>query len=120
MRPGSPRVSAAVEVDLINTLRGRPGRGRVTEALNLAGVAVDDQLATLMGGEPTRIYRAELPETWLTNLYAGLTEAALWRFAAGYAAWLEERGRRPKPATMFGLKDWDRPASRRWRWIGRC
>ena len=35
---------------------------------------------------------------------AGLTQSAPWRFAEAYAAWLAERGGRPKPATMFGLK----------------
>lgn len=40
----------------------------------------------------------------MANLYAGLTESAPWRFAKAYAAWLAERGGRPKPATMFGLK----------------
>ena len=78
--------------------------GRVTEALDLAGVAVDAQLAKLLRGEPTRNYRAELTEKWVANLYAGLTESAPWRFAAAYAAWLTERGGRPKPAAMFGLK----------------
>src|SRR5215813_6590733 len=78
--------------------------GRLTEALNLAGVAVDAQLAKLLRGEPTRNYRAELTEKWVANLYAGLTESAPWRFAAAYAAWLAERGGRPKPAAMFGLK----------------
>jgi len=78
--------------------------GRVTEALDLAGVAVDAQLAKLLRGEPTRNYRAELTEKWVANLYAGLTESAPWRFAAAYAAWLAERGGRPKPAAMFGLK----------------
>src|SRR5262249_56887705 len=40
----------------------------------------------------------------VANLYAGLTESAPWRFAAAYAMWLAERGGRPKPAAMFGLK----------------
>src|SRR5215470_4184391 len=78
--------------------------GRVTEALDLAGVAVDAQLAKLLRGEPTRNYRAQLTEKWVANLYAGLTQSAPWRFAAAYAAWLAERGGRPKPAAMFGLK----------------
>jgi hypothetical protein len=78
--------------------------GRVTEALDLARVAVDAQLAKLLRGEPTRNYRAELTGKWVGSLYAGLTESAPWRFAAAYAAWLAERGGRPKPAPMFGLK----------------
>jgi hypothetical protein len=78
--------------------------GRLIETLDLAGVAVDDQLAKLLRGKPNRIYRAELTETWVANLYVGLTESAPWRFAEAYAAWLAERGGRPKPATMFGLK----------------
>jgi hypothetical protein len=78
--------------------------GRVIEALDLAGVAVDDQLTKLLRGEPNRTYRAELTEKWVANLYAGLTESAPWRFAHAHAAWLAERGGRPKPATMFGLK----------------
>ena len=32
------------------------------------------------------------------------TGSAPWRFAAAYAAWLDERGGHPKPAAMFGLK----------------
>src|SRR5262245_6899055 len=78
--------------------------GRLTEALNLAGVAVDEQLAKLLRGEPTRNYRAELTEKWVVNLYEGLIESAPWRFAAAYAAWLAERGGLSKPAPMFGLK----------------
>jgi hypothetical protein len=35
---------------------------------------------------------------------AGLTQSAPWRFAEAYAAWLAERGGRPKPVTLFGLK----------------
>jgi hypothetical protein len=94
---------------LDNAAQARPyldalAAGRVTEALNLAGVAVDDQLAKLLRGEPNRIYRAELTEKWVANLYASLTESAPWRFAKAHAAWLAERGGRPKPATMFGLK----------------
>jgi hypothetical protein len=54
--------------------------------------------------EPTRNNRAELTETWVANLYAGLTESAPWWFAGANAAWLAERDGRPKPATMFGLK----------------
>jgi hypothetical protein len=78
--------------------------GRIPEALDLAGVAVDDQLARLLRGEPNRTYRAELADKWVMNLYAGLAESAPWRFEHAYAAWLAERGGRPKPVTMFGLK----------------
>ena len=78
--------------------------GRVTEALKLAGVAVDDQLAKLLRGAPTRNFRAELTETWVANLYAGLSSAAPWRFTAAYAAWMAERGGPARPAAMFGLK----------------
>ena len=78
--------------------------GRVTQALDLAGVAVDDQLAKLLRGEPTRNYRANLTEKWVANLYEGLIESAPWRFSAAYAAWLAERGGRQAPAPMFGLK----------------
>lgn len=78
--------------------------GRVAEALDRAGVAVDDQLARLLRGEPNRTYRAELTEKWVANLYAGLRESAPWRFEQAYAAWQAERGGRPKPVTMFGLK----------------
>ena len=78
--------------------------GRVTEALQLAGVAVDDQLAKLLRGAPTRNFRAELTKTWVANLYAGLSYSAPWRFTAAYAAWLAERGGRPRPVAMFGLK----------------
>jgi hypothetical protein len=78
--------------------------GRMTEALDRAGVAVDDQLAKLLRGEPTRNYRAELTQKWVANLYEGLIESAPWRFAAAYTAWLTERGGRPKTAAMFGLK----------------
>src|SRR5262245_44206409 len=78
--------------------------GQVTEALDLACVAVDDQLAKLLRGEPTRNYRAKLTEKWVANLYQGLIESAPWRFSAAYAAWLAERGGRAAPAPMFGLK----------------
>jgi hypothetical protein len=78
--------------------------GQLTEALKLAGVAVDDQLAKLLRGAPTRNFRAELTETWVSNLYAGLSYSAPWRFTAAYAAWLTERGGRPRPVAMFGLK----------------
>lgn len=78
--------------------------GRLAEALDLAGVAVDEQLAKLLRGEPNRTYRAELADKWVANLYAGLAESAPWRFEHAYAAWLAERGGRPKPVTMFGLK----------------
>ena len=78
--------------------------GRLTEALNRAGVAVDDQLAKLLQGEPTRNYRAEMTNKWVINLYEGLIDSAPWRFAAAYAAWLTERGGRAKPAPLFGLK----------------
>jgi hypothetical protein len=94
---------------LDNATQARPyldalASGRVSEALNLAGVAVDEQLSKLLRGEPTRNYRAELTATWVANLFAGLTESAPWRFAEAYAAWLAERGGRPKPVTLFGLK----------------
>ena len=78
--------------------------GRVAEALDLAGVAVDPQLAKLLRGEPNRTYRAELADKWVGNLYAGLLESAPWRFEHAYSIWLAERGGRPKPVTMFGLK----------------
>jgi hypothetical protein len=78
--------------------------GQLTEALKLAGVAVDDQLAKLLRGAPTRNFRAELTETWVANLYAGLSYSAPWRFTAAYAAWLTERGGRSRPVAMFGLK----------------
>jgi hypothetical protein len=78
--------------------------GRVSQALNLAGVAVDDQLTKLLRGEPNRSYRAEMTAKWVANLYAGLRESAPWRFAHAYSAWSAERGGRHKPATMFGLQ----------------
>jgi hypothetical protein len=78
--------------------------GRVAEALDLAGVAVDAQLAKLLRGEPNRTYRAELADKWVSNLYAGLIESAPWRFDHAYTVWLAERGGRAKPVTMFGLK----------------
>lgn len=78
--------------------------GRIAEALDRAGVAIDDQLAKLLRGEPNRTYRAELAEKWVANLYAGLADCAPWRLEHAYAAWLGERGGRPKPITMFGLK----------------
>jgi hypothetical protein len=77
--------------------------GRVIEALNLAGVGVDDQLAKLLRGEPNRNFRAELTEKWVGNLYAGLSQSAPWRFAHAYAVWSAERGGRRKHVTMFGL-----------------
>lgn len=76
----------------------------MTEALNLAGVAVDDRLAKLLRGEPTRNFRAELTQKWVANFYEGPTESAPWRFAAAFAAWRAERDGRPKPAPMFALK----------------
>jgi hypothetical protein len=69
----------------------RAAAGRVTEALNLADAAVDDQLAKLLQGQPNCIYRAEITEN---------------------SAEANDNVR------LEGV--WVRPASRRWRWIGRC
>jgi hypothetical protein len=90
-------------VPAIDALR----RGAVPEALELAGVGVDDQLARLLAGEPTRGFRAEVAQTWVSNLYAGLAESAPWRFAEAYRAWRGERLAFGLPVTgpviLFGL-----------------
>jgi hypothetical protein len=78
--------------------------GRIAEALELAGVEVDPQLAKLLRGEPNRTYRAELTDKWVANLYAGLADSAPWRFDNAYTVWQAERGGRGKAVTMFGLK----------------
>jgi hypothetical protein len=81
-------------------------RGKLAEALRLSGVGVDDQLAALLAGRPTRAFRAEQTATWVTNLYAGLAEVAPWRLAHAYRAWRDGRThRRPPdpPITLFGL-----------------
>src|SRR5262249_2738157 len=78
--------------------------GRIPEALDRAGVAVDAQLAKLLRGEPNRTYRAELADKWGTNLYAGLAESAPWRFEHAHAVRLAAGGGRPKPVTMSGRR----------------
>jgi hypothetical protein len=79
--------------------------GAMAQALALAGVRVDDQIAKLLDGCPTRHYRAALTEKWVRSLHAGLAESAPWRFAAAHRVWRSERtsGAR-RPAVLFGLK----------------
>lgn len=82
-------------------------RGAVAEALALAGVGVDEQVAKLLDGVPTRLHRAEYTDKWVDRLHAGLADAAPWRFGYAYGAWAEQRrgrglpGRRP--VALFGL-----------------
>jgi hypothetical protein len=79
----------------------------MAEALARCGVQADPQIARLLAGEPTRLYRAGLTATWVATLYAGLAEAAPWRLAAAHRRWREGRqalglaARRPIP--LFGL-----------------
>jgi hypothetical protein len=80
--------------------------GELTEALRLAEVRVDDQLAALLAGRPTRGFRADQTATWVANLYAGLADVAPWRLAHAYRTWRDGRAhRRPAspPITLFGL-----------------
>ncbi len=81
--------------------------GRVGDALSTAGVEVDEQIGKLLAGAPTRLYRAEFTDKWVTRLYAGLGEAAPWRLAGAYAAWAGQRAQRNLPArrpvALFGL-----------------
>jgi len=82
-------------------------RGAVAEALELAGVGVDPQIAKLLEGSPTRLHRAEYTEKWVNRLYAGLADAAPWRFGNAFGAWAEQRRARGlpgrRPVALFGL-----------------
>ena len=82
--------------------------GEVARALEIAGVAADDQVSRLLAGTPTRSFRAELAERWVHRLYAGLADAAPWRFAEAYRVWRSEvdtrRSRGARPVTLFGLR----------------
>jgi hypothetical protein len=82
-------------------------RGAVAEALERAGVGVDDQIAKLLDGAPTRLHRAEHTEKWVARLYAGLADAAPWRFGYAFGAWADQRRERGlpgrRPVALFGL-----------------
>jgi hypothetical protein len=81
--------------------------GRIQAALDECGVLADPSISRLLAGQPTRLFRAELTEKWVANLYAGLADAAPWRLAAAYRAWRESRDalglRTTEPVTLFGL-----------------
>jgi len=82
-------------------------RAAVGEALAEAGVQVDDQIGKLLGGNPNRAFRAELTETWVSSLYAGLADVAPWRLSAAYQIWREGRMAlglpTREPVVLFGL-----------------
>jgi hypothetical protein len=82
--------------------------GEVAHALEIAGVAADDQVTRLLTGAPTRSFRAELAERWVQRLHTGLADAAPWRFAEACRVWRSEvstrSGRGSRPVTLFGLK----------------
>ncbi|NUR74350.1 MAG: hypothetical protein HOU81_26365 [Hamadaea sp.] len=80
--------------------------GDVPSALQIADVAFDEQVAKLLAGAPTRTFRAEYAERWVTRLYEQLAESAPWRFAEAYRIWQAEadRARTARPVTLFGLK----------------
>jgi hypothetical protein len=79
----------------------------LAEALSMASVEVDDDLARLLDGYPTRYRRARYTDAWVGRLYAELRVSAPWRFAAAYQIWQRERRalRRPAdaPVVLFGL-----------------
>jgi hypothetical protein len=79
----------------------------VAAALEAAGVRVDDDVAGLLDGFPTRYLRAAYTDTWVAALYGGLARSAPWRFAAAYEAWHRERAALGRPAggavPLFGL-----------------
>ena len=81
--------------------------GKIRAALEEHGVLVDASISRLLDGEPTRLFRADLTEKWVRNLYAGLADAAPWRLAAAYTTWREGRDalglRTTDPVTLFGL-----------------
>jgi hypothetical protein len=80
--------------------------GDLPSALQLAGVAADEQVTRLLAGEPTRAFRAEYAERWVHRLYEELSESAPWRFEHAHRVWAAEAGRTrdAKPVTLFGLK----------------
>jgi hypothetical protein len=79
----------------------------IAEALTLAGVQTDEQIAALLAGRPARLRRSELTATWMSTLYAGLAHAAPWRLAAAHGSWRESREAMdlptPRPVVLFGL-----------------
>jgi hypothetical protein len=81
--------------------------GAIPEALELAGVRVDRDIANLLAGRPTRTFRASQTAAWVANLYHGLADAAPWRLAHAYRVWRSERATLGLPATqaiaLFGL-----------------
>jgi hypothetical protein len=81
--------------------------GRFTDALDECGVRADLNISRLLAGEPTRMFRADLTEKWVRNLYAGIADVAPWRLAAAYQIWREGRDalglRTSDPVTLFGL-----------------
>jgi hypothetical protein len=85
-------------------------------ALEAAGVRVDDDVAGLLDGFPTRYLRAAYTDTWVAALYTQLTRSAPWRFAAAYDTWRRERTGLGRPATgpvplcgLTGLNQQRRP-----------
>jgi hypothetical protein len=79
----------------------------VAEAMTMAGVTVDADLAALLDGYPTRYRRAVYTDRWVGRLYEQLRGCAPWRFAAAYQVWQRERRELRRPATgptvLFGL-----------------
>jgi hypothetical protein len=79
----------------------------IAAALDAAGVRVDDDLAALLDGFPTRYLRAAHTDAWVAALYTQLARSAPWRFAAAYDTWRRERTglRRPAagPVPLCGL-----------------
>jgi hypothetical protein len=80
----------------------------VAEALTVAGVDVDTDIAALLAGYPTCYLRAEHTDTWVNRLYGQLQNSAPWRFAAAYRIWQRERQtasrRVSRPIALFGLR----------------
>ncbi len=79
----------------------------VAEALAGASVAVDDDIAALLDGYPTRYLRARYTDVWVRTLYRELVTSAPWRFGWAYQVWRRERTQlgRPsnRPVVLCGL-----------------
>ncbi|GAA4443605.1 hypothetical protein GCM10023170_020180 [Phytohabitans houttuyneae] len=88
----------------------------VGPALEAAGVRVDDDVAALLDGFPTRYLRAAYTDAWVTTLYTQLARSAPWRFATAYETWQRERAGLGRPAAgpvplcgLTGLNQQRRP-----------
>lgn len=89
---------------------------QVAAALDTAGVRVDDDVAALLDGFPTRYLRAAHTDAWVAALYTQLARSAPWRFAAAYDTWRRERASLGRPAAgpvplcgLTGLNQQRRP-----------